>query len=204
MADPTAMRPRRRWSSSVLAALALITLVGLAGCSTDSTPVSAFAARATDVTAAYVEESQAIGYTYQRSIELEVGQIVDEGAESAVERATELVRSETVAYLAVLADAVTRYSEAFEALPVPAAVQQERDDYVAVVELARESIPSMREAVADAASIPMIRLALASSTYADSAEAWTAACRSLEQAVRDEGHGIDLKCERPDVSEVTP
>ncbi len=177
-----------------------IALVTAACSSTPPMSIDAYADAATAATAAYVGESQQLGLTYQKTVESEVGKIVDSGAADAVADATTLVRTETVNYLALLDDAILRYVAAIEDMTPPAAVKDAHGAYLAIVESVRATVPQMREAVASAGSIPEIQAALRRSGFADGQAAWLATCSSLEQAVRDAGRGVDLKCVRPDAN----
>lgn len=176
-------------------------LAGFAvGCST--TPlltVDEYADAASGATEAYVAESQQLSLTYQKKVEREVAAIVDAGADTAVTEATTLVRTETVMYLALLDDAILRYVAAMDELAPPETIEEAHDSYIVVVESVQVTLPGMREAVAEAKSIPEIQAALLGSGFSDGQAAWVATCGTLEQAVRDEGRGVDLKCVRREV-----
>lgn len=170
------------------------------GCSTTpSLSVDDYADAAASATDAYVAESQQLSLTYHKKVEREVAAIVEAGADTAVEEATTLVRTETVMYLALLDDAIQRYVAAMDDLVPPAEIDEQHDAYVVIVESVQVTLPDMRDAVGESQSIPEIQAALRGSGFADGQSAWVATCQTLEQAVRDAGRGVDLKCLKRDV-----
>jgi hypothetical protein len=176
-------------------------MVALAvGCSaTPSLSVDDYADAAGGATEAYVAESQQLSLTYQKKVEREVAAIVEAGADNAVDEATALVRTETVMYLALLDDAISRYVAAMDALVAPDTVAEAHASYIVVVEAVHVTLPGMRDAVAAAESIPEIQAALVGSGFSDGQAAWVATCGALEQSVRNAGRGVDLKCVKRDV-----
>lgn len=176
-----------------VAAVTAIMLVGTA-CAADQPPVSGFAEDASAAADAYVTEAQDLSASYQRVLEIKVADIIATAGDEAVDRATDLVRTETIEFLSLLGDALDRYTSAVTAIPTPPAVADERDMYVDVLATANTALPDMRDAVVTSATIVDIQRALVGSAYADAQLRLVASCESLEQAVRDAGHGIDLKC----------
>lgn len=150
---------------------------------------------------AYVTESQNASFTYQRDVERSVGEIAASGSTTAVEEAVAVMRTETTAFLGLIGDAMARYIDAIAELNPPPDIAEAHDAYVDVMTSVRAALPEMRDSVAAAESLGDIEAALAGSTFADGQPAWTASCLALEQTVRDLGRGLDLKCER---TEVTP
>jgi len=179
------------------AAVAVIALGVLSGCSQPLT-VDAYVAEASRAADAYVTESQNLSYDYQSTLEDDVRRIAEEGGEGAIEEATNLVSRETIAYLAVLSDAMRRYADDLDDLDAPSAVADAHDAHVAAVEAVLFAIPATRDAVESAGDIAGIQLALTSSGFADGQARWTITCSALEQAVRDQGTGLDLRCTRQD------
>lgn len=177
----------------------LIVAVVLAGCTTPMA-LEDYAAAAEGVTDAYVEESQALSFDYQSGVEDGVRAIVESGADDPSAEALDLVVASTVEYLALLSDAMRRYLVAIEALEPPDAVAAAHDAYVDAVDFVLGAIPDTRSAVEGAVDLDAVQLALTSSGFADGQLRWTATCTALEQAVRDEGRGIDLGCVRPEVA----
>ena len=151
-------------------------------------------------TDAYITESQGLSVDYQGTVEDAVRDLVASGVDDPEAEAVDLVRIETVRYLALLTDAMERYRFAIEDIEPSGAVAADHDAYVAAVALVVDSLPQTRDSVETASSFEEIQLALASSGFADGQLRWTAACTDLEQAVRDEGRGLDLRC----VVQVTP
>lgn len=176
--------------------LVLVTAAVAAGCSTSST-LADYVPAAEDLSLAYVEEAQALSFDYQRSVEDGVRAIVDGGATDPETDAVTLVIDETVAYLAVLTDTMGRYLEAFDALDAPSEIAREHDDYVSAIGVVHQSLPTTRSAVREATRLDEVQLAMTSSGFADGQLRWTASCSALEQAVRDQGTGIDLRCVAP-------
>ncbi len=175
---------------------AILCLVAAGGCSSSMT-IDAYAEALGEEADAYVVESQDLSYDYQRSVEDGVAALAEAGGDDTLEAAVGLVRSETVAYLALLTDVTGRYLEGLEALEPPSEVASAHDAYVAAVDGVYRAIPSARDAAEAAPDLDGIRLALTSSGFADGQLRWTSTCTALEQAVRDEGRGVDLRCERP-------
>jgi hypothetical protein len=180
-------------------AVAAMMAVGVVACSGTPPSVASFAEAATDSSQAYVRESQQISSSYQRTVEIKVLDIVATGPDTSIDEATNLVRTETVAYLALLTDALGRYVDDFSAIEVPDAIRSERDTYLNILSRSRDAIPTMRDAVSGAGTIPDIQRVLVSSALADAQIALENSCLALEQAVRDQGQGIDLKCARSDL-----
>ncbi len=161
--------------------------------------VADYADAAAETTAAYVAETQQLSYTYQQTVEREVQEIVASKADTAVQDATALVRTETVQYLALFDDAIVRYLAALDELTPPEPIQEAHVEYLAIVESVRSTLPGMRDSVAATTSIEGIQSALVGAGFSDGQAAWVARCNVLEQAVRDQGRGIDLKCMRRDI-----
>ncbi len=152
---------------------------------------------------AYVTESQNLSYDYQQGVIDEVTAAVSAGGEGAEAQAAEIMRRRTVAYLALLGDAIDRYLDSMDALSPPASVASEHDEYVAAIRASRHAMPATRDAVEGATSLSDVQLALTASGFADSQLRWTSACLVLEQAVRDAGWGLNLRC-TPSTDPVTP
>ncbi|HSJ71708.1 MAG TPA: hypothetical protein VLA29_08705 [Acidimicrobiia bacterium] len=148
-------------------------------------------------TDAYVDESQSLSFEYQSAVEDGVRRIVAEGGADPTGEALMLVTSQTVQYLALLGDAMDRYHTAIEPLVPTKEVVADHDAYAAAVGSVVSSLPPTRTAVEAATSISEVQLALASSGFADGQLRWTATCSTLEQTVRDQGRGIDLRCVVP-------
>lgn len=194
-------------SRSVGVALASVVVLGvlLGSCATREVAVSDFADEMSSITGAYVDEATSLSASYQRQVEIKVADIVANEGDDALEPVTDLVRSETVGFLALLGDALDRYVDALVEVATPDAVQAEMDRYVSLMTASAGHLPDMRTSVAEASTIDALRAALAGSAYADAQAAVTASCTALEQAVRDQGHGVDLRCTRADdVGLVTP
>ena len=195
-----------RHTRIVVAVLSLATI--LAACSTVSPlSIEEYADAAGAATDSYVAETQQLSYAYQQTVQREVEDIVASGVDTAVADATALVRSETVQYLALLDDAIVRYVATLDEMAPPGAVEDAHDSYVEVVQSVRITLPDMRDAVAASESIDGIQTALVGAGFSDGQAAWVAKCGTLEQAVRDQGRGLDLKCMRRDVldtGEVAP
>lgn len=180
-----------------VAVVVVVAAAILSGCSQPLT-VDAYVAEASRAADAYVTESQNLSYDYQSTLEDEVRRIAEEGGEGAIDEATNLVTRETIAYLAVLSDAMYRYASDLSDLDAPRAISDAHDAHVAAVEAVLASIPATRDAVESAGDIAAVQVALASSGFADGQVRWTITCTALEQAVRDQGSGLDLRCTRQD------
>lgn len=148
-------------------------------------------------TDAYVDESQALSFEYQSAVEDGVRRIVAEGGADPTGEALTLVTTQTVQYLALLGDAMDRYHTAIAPLVPTSEVVADHDAYAAAVGFVVSTLAPTRAAVESATSISEVQLALGSSGFADGQLRWTATCSALEQTVRDQGRGIDLRCVLP-------
>lgn len=179
-----------------VAALSTVAVAVVTACSSPAT-LDSYIGSMESATDAYVVESQALSFDYQSSVEDGVRALVaddeadDEDTEAA---AIDLVRAETVGYLAQLGDAMSRYGAAITGPEVPGSVRDAHDDYVEAVGFVVGALPAARESVEAAATLDGIQRALTASGFADGQLRWTAMCSSLEQAVRDQGRGLDLQC----------
>jgi hypothetical protein len=180
--------------SRVAVAVAAVGLVAV-GCSTAST-IDEYAASASSAADAYVTESQNLSYDYQSAVEDGVRAIADEEGEGGAERVVELVSNQTVAYLATLTDTMGRYLDALDELSPPSAVRERHEAYLDAIRFVLAAIPDARSAVEVAPDIEGIQLALSGSSFADGQVRWTGACTALEQAIRDEGGDVNLRCVR--------
>ncbi|MGI9585324.1 MAG: hypothetical protein ACR2N7_07005 [Acidimicrobiia bacterium] len=183
-----------------LVAVTVCLLLAGAACSSALT-TEEYAESIGALTDAYVIESQNLSYDYQSAVEDGVRAIVAEEAPDSEEAAVALIANESVQYLALLGDSMDRYIIALDALAPPGSLDTEHDAYVAAIVAVHGALPQTRDAVGVATDIPAIQLALSSSGFADGQIRWTATCTVLEEAIRAEGRGVDLRCLR---SEVTP
>jgi hypothetical protein len=163
--------------------------------------VGEYATELTDITDAYVVESQNLSYDYQSSVEDGVRDIVAAGGGDAQAQVSVLARSSTVQYLAMLGDVMDRYLQALDGLAVPSQLEDPHDEYVSAVRAVHTSLPATRSAVEEAADLEGMQSALSVSGLADGQLRWTATCVSLEESIRALGRGVDLRCVR---TEVTP
>lgn len=169
-------------------------LVG-AGCSS-AMPIDEYASELSAIAENYVVESQDLSYDYQSSVEDGVRDIVEAGEDGAEAAVVELMRTETVQYMAMLSDAMGRFLERLDALNPPDEVADEHEAYVAAVRNVYESIPDARDTVAEATSLEGVQLALTASGFADGQLRWTTTCLSLEEAVEAQGESVTLRCVR--------
>lgn len=174
-------------------------LVALTGCSS-ALPLDEYVTVMESTTDAYVTESQGLSFDYQSAVEDGVRDLVASGVENPEAEAVDLVRAETVRYLALLTDAMDRYRMGIDEPEPPGSVAEEHVAYVDAVTFVVDSLPESRAAVESAESLDDVQRALTTSGFADGQIRWTATCANLEQAVRDEGRGMDLQC----VAEVAP
>ena len=172
----------------------IVLVLGAAGCSA-AVSIDDYADEMSAAASAYVEEAQALSLRYQSGVEDGVRELV-ETSESPEEEVVALVRQQTVSYLVLLEDAMHRFSTAIGDIEPAPEVEQEHDAYVASVDLVVGSLPATRAGISEATSLDEVGYTLNASGFADGQDRWTATCASLEQAVRDEGRGMDLKCEQ--------
>lgn len=178
-----------------LAAAILAGALLVAGCSSAMT-IDEYAAELSGIAEAYVVESQNLSYDYQSAVEDGVREIVEAGQDGTEATAIELVRSETVQYLAMLSDAMGRYLARLEALSPPDEVKDQHEAYVDAVRNVYEAIPEARDTVSEATSIDDVQVALTASGFADGQLRWTTTCVSLEEAVEAQGETVTLRCVR--------
>lgn len=174
-------------------ALTALVLLVTAGCSSALT-VEDYVEEIEAVANAYVTEAQGLSYAYQSGVEDGVRDLL-ESSDDPEGDAVELVRAETMNYLVLLEDAMLRYSESLTSMNPPDAVSEEHGAYLAAVDAVLASLPETRAAITGASSLEDVAFALGTSGFSDGQARWTATCLALEQSVRDEGKGLDLKCE---------
>lgn len=181
--------------------LLLAGVVFAAGCSqVDPMSLEEYADTITETTGAYVLESQEISLRYQMTVEDQVEGLTSSGSEADMEGAMIIVRSETANFLALLDDAMERYHADIAGMIPPAEIADSHDKYLAIIVSVRSTLPAARDALAETTTFQDVIASLVGSGFADGQEAWTAACQSLESAIRDAGRGADLKCVREPVA----
>lgn len=179
----------------------VVLALSAAACSGEAAmTVDDYAEAATAVSGDYVAESQELSFQYQLKVERRVEEIAESGSDAVLSEVVGVVRTETTTFLALLGDAIGRYLDVMEGLVPPDAVADAHVDYVAAMASAHRSLPEMRDAVAATESLEEVESALAGSRFADGQPVWLATCLALEGAVRDQGQGIDLKCEKAEVA----
>jgi hypothetical protein len=149
---------------------------------------------------AYVADAQSLSSGYQDRVIDEIRTMLESGRDDAATRAVEITSAATTDYLGVLADDMLVFVDTVDALNPPTEIGEEHDEFVAAIRSVHESIPATVEAVSESDSIDGIRFALTSSGFADGQIRWTAACVTLETAVRSLGQGIDIGCVRPEIA----
>lgn len=172
----------------------------VSGCSSAMT-IEDYGPEVSGFAEAYVVESQNLSYDYQSSVEDGVRDIVDSGEDSAETAAVELVRTQTVQYLAMLSDAMGRYLALLEGLNPPGEVKSQHQAYAEAVRNVYEAIPEARDTVAEATDLDDVQLALTASGFADGQLRWTTTCVSLEEAVREQGQSALLRCVRSETDQ---
>jgi hypothetical protein len=176
--------------------LALLSLVA-AACSLGSLSSADYAAVLGEHTDDYIQESQNLSVAFHSTVEDEIKVLAESGEGDVVALATDVTRQETAQYLAVLEDAMTRYVEALGSMSPPRGLVDAHDAYVEALDAVRSSMPETRARVGEATDLTGIQTAITGSGFSDGQLRLRAACSSLEAAVRQEGHGVDLGCTRP-------
>lgn len=172
-------------------------LVVLVGACTSAMEPDEYGSAVTATAETYVVESQNLSFDYQQSVEDGVREIIDSDASDTRTAAMDLVRTATVGYLALLEDAMRRYGSALRDLEPPGEVASAHESHIAAVLAVADAVPDARNEVATAPDLEGVQKALTASGFADGQLRWTATCTSLEQAIRDMGHGANLRCTRP-------
>ncbi|MGI9665571.1 MAG: hypothetical protein ACR2N2_00520 [Acidimicrobiia bacterium] len=185
-------------------AVVVVALAMLAVACSSALPLDEYTELLTAATDAYVVESQNLTYDYQSGVEDGAREIVDSGADDAAEQVLDLARQETVAYLALLGDAMFRYHEALEALSPPDAVAEEHELFTDSVGAVLDALPAAKQDVENAESFSEMQQALAASNFADGQLRWTGTCSSLEQAITGAGQAVNLRCVKPTDPGPTP
>lgn len=142
----------------------------------------------------YIAESQALSATFHGTVEDEIAELAETGEGDLLALATDVTTRETVQYLALLEDAMSRYSESLDTMGPPSTLSEVHDDYVDAIESVRGAMPATRDAVGEAQDLVGIQDAITNSGFSDGQFRLQAACSALEAAVRSEGHGVDLGC----------
>lgn len=180
----------------VAAVCALLSVVAGA-CSPGSLSTAGYAEVLGERTDEYIVESQTVSATFQSTVEDKIKALAEAGEGDVVEMATDVTRGETVQYLALLEDAMTRYEEALKSMSPPGNLVVAHDAYVEAIDAVRASMPATRARVGEATDLTGIQTAITGSGFSDGQLRLQAACSSLEAAVKQEGHGVDLGCTRP-------
>jgi hypothetical protein len=170
-------------------------------CAQPAMSVESYASEMETIAGDYVAEAQGLSAQYQRSVEDEVRAVVADDPSAAEARVVEITTEATVNYLALLGDSMNRFITSMDELRPPEGIEPAHDEFVGAVASVYGALPASRDAVGQATSLSEVRLALTGSGFADGQIRWTAACTSLEAAVRSQGTGLDLGCVR---QEVTP
>ncbi|MEN8041751.1 MAG: hypothetical protein ABFR95_09635 [Actinomycetota bacterium] len=184
---------------ALLVVLLWAVLVVAAACSAPKMSVAEYVEAVEGATDAYIAEAQALAVTFHDSVESQVAQIVDEPPDDPVAAATEVTVTEMSLYLSLLEDAMGRYVDALRELNPPDTLTAAHDEYVAATESVHGAMPATREAVLTANDLDEVQAAVAGSGFRDGQLRFQSSCTSLEQAVRDQGTGVDLGCVREDV-----
>jgi len=175
---------------------ALLSLLATA-CSIGSLSTAEYAAVLGERTDEYIQESQDVSAAFHSTVEDRIKVLAESGEGDVVALATDMTRRETVQYLAVLEDAMTRYVDALRSMSPPGSLVDAHDAYVEAIDAVRSSMPATRARVGEATDLSGIQTAITGSGFSDGQLRLRAACSSLEAAVRQEGHGVDLGCSRP-------
>ena len=175
-------------------------LVAVSCSQTEPMSLDAYATSMTEATDAYVLESQEISLRYQTAVEQQVKELVSSGADADLDGAMTIVKSETTNFLALLDDAMGRYHDGLADLETPTEVADEHEGYLAIIASVMSTLPASRDALENTTTFEEVLSSLVGSGFADGQAAWTAACATLESAIRDGGRGADLKCVRDPVA----
>ena len=104
-------------------------LAFLAGaCSAEVSSSAEYATMLGNSTDDYIQEAQALSATFHSTVEDKIKVLAASGEGDVVVLATDVTMRETVQYLAVLEDAMTRYVEDLKSMPPPAAPSKPTDD----------------------------------------------------------------------------
>jgi hypothetical protein len=182
-----------------MAVLLVGALIATACSQPEPMSLDAYAESMNELTEAYVLESQEISLRYQLAVENQVEELVSSGANPDLQGAMVIVRSETANFLALLDDAMGRYHGGIAEMVPPDQVAGRHAAYLEIIESVRSTLPASRDALEDTTTFEQVLSSLVGSGFADGQAAWTAACESLESAIRDGGRGADLKCVRDPV-----
>jgi hypothetical protein len=170
--------------------------VVLSACSDPALTFPEYASVIQEVTDTYIAEAQALSVTFHSTVEAEVTRIVEEGSDDARSEATDVTKREMVLYLALLEDAMGRYTERLAEIRPPIDISEQHGDYADAIESVRGAMPSTRSSVASALHLDGIEAAVAGSGFQDGQFRLTTTCLSLEESVRAAGVGINLGCTR--------
>ena len=166
-------------------------------CSLDSQSSAEYAAALGESTDDYIRESQNVSGAFHSTVEDKIKVLAESGEGDVVALATDVTRRETVQYLAVLEEEMTRYVEVLRSMSPPGSLVDAHDAYVEAIDAVRYSMPATRTRVGEATDLTGIQTAITGSGFSDGQLRLRAACSSLEAAVRQDGHGVDLGCTRP-------
>ena len=174
--------------------------VFLVGCVQPALSVEAYATSLELASDAYVADAQRLSTGYQDQVIDEIRTMIESSPDDAASRAVGITSAATTDYLGVLADDMLVFLDSVDELNPPSEISEQHEEFVAAIRSVHESIPGTIDVVRESDSIDGFRFALTSSGFADGQIRWTAACTSLEMAVRSLGQGIDIGCVRPEIA----
>lgn len=180
-----------------LVAGVMLLAVVLGACSAPPMTIEEYADALNAATDEYIGESQALSVTFQTTVEDEIAKLAEAGEGNLLALATGVTSRHMVQYLALLEDAMARYGQELDEMRPPESLVGPHDDYVAAVESTRIALPPTRASVGEAHDLVGIQEAITSSGFADGQLRLQSSCAALEEAVRAEGQGVDLGCNRP-------
>jgi hypothetical protein len=186
------MKPR------TLVLLLAVAIVG-AACGSSALSTAEYSAAIEEATDVYIVEAQGLSTEFQRTVEEEVAALAASGEGDLLTQATDLTSQQTIQYLALLEDAMSRYSTVLGSIEPPPVLAEPHDDYLEAIESVRLSMPATRDAVGQARDLTGIQTAITSSGFGDGQLRLQVACARLAAAVRAEGQGVDLGCTRSPV-----
>ncbi len=144
---------------------------------------------------AYAQEAETVRSGHLSRLEQAVNDLVGEFEGEALQRAAVAATAQhTSALFAAVADAVDRYTIDLEAMEPPGPLEGAHGEYVDALRLSIDGLGVTLDALAAASSFDEIDAAIGGSTFNDTQHRVDAACRSLEEALVDEGVPANLHC----------
>jgi hypothetical protein len=172
-------------------------VVVLAACSSNGMPLDEYAAAVEGEATDYADEVSSLFEQNVGDLDTAVSRLQDEVEGEALVAAAlaETARLASMLF-AGISDASDRFVADLDALDAPASLEAEHRAYLDALAASREGAGALLPDLAAATTFDDIDRAIGSSGFSDAQPRVDAACKNLQQAIREQGPSVDLRCIR--------